>query len=92
VSEAETRVPRRLTLVWKRCDDCALVVTPSGERVLLNPLASRVWELIDDQRTEAEIKSLLASGDGSGANVEAVLESMVKARVLTYESFLWAEE
>ncbi len=92
MSESETRVPHRLTLVWKHCGDCTLVVTPGGERVLLNPVAGRVWELIDDQRSVAEIKNLLAQDGGASEDVDQLLESMVQAQVLTYESFLWAEE
>ncbi len=95
MSDSDSRIPRRLTFIWKRCgNNCILVVTPGGERVLLDPAASKVWELIDDRRSVSSIKGLLEQGNGGppGIDVEAVLNSMLDARVLTYESFLWAQE
>jgi len=91
--ETDSRVPRRLSFIWKRCGASTLIVTPAGERVLLNPEASRIWELIDDRRPVSSIKELVSQSNGDPlTNVNRVLESMFQARVLTYDSFLWARE
>ncbi|MCL6451128.1 MAG: PqqD family protein [Acetobacteraceae bacterium] len=89
-------VPHRLTFTWKRHGECALVITAQGRRVLLNPDATMVWELLDDRRTVDEVvkrysQAAGCDGEDAAARVTQTLELFLQEGLITFKSFLWKE-
>lgn len=47
-------------LIWRVVDDGAVLVTPdSGKVTVLNGVGTHIWQLVDGERTNAEILNVL---------------------------------
>ena len=57
MSEWQQVVPvQNPDLAWRMVDDECIIVDPQGSQAtVLNPVGSRIWELVDGKRTFAEI-------------------------------------
>ena len=94
----ERRVPRKETFIWrKRPGD---IIEVEGKTMhFLNPMGSRIWELINERNTVKDIIRLLVEASSlSGETEEGVrqrvkhyLDELEKKGLISYDTGVWGE-
>ena len=92
----ELRVPRKETFIWrKRPGD---IIEVEGKTThFLNPMGSRIWELINERHTVADIIRLIVEANNSPEKTEEgvrrqvkhYLDDLVKKGLISYDTGVW---
>jgi hypothetical protein len=94
----EGRIPRKETFIWrKRPGD---IIEVEGKTThYLNPMGSRIWELINERNTVADIIRFLVEAESSlGEPEEGVrrrvkhyLDDLENKGLISYDTGVWSE-
>jgi Coenzyme PQQ synthesis protein D (PqqD) len=94
-------VPKRCWDIWRREPDSEIisVYDEFGRKYYLNPVASKVWDLVDGKRRVQEILDELAhlypgvSPEVIDKSVEDLMARLETSRLIAYqEKSLWLDE
>ena len=92
----ELRVPQKETFIWRRISDGIIEVEGSTTH-FLNPPGAKIWELINERNTVADIiRIILGQNRGSEKREEELrlwvkefLDDLEEKSLISYETGIW---
>jgi hypothetical protein len=94
----ERRIPRKETFIWRKMPDGIIEIEGTAS-CYLNPIGAKIWELINERNTVADIiKIMQKSGNSSGKSetemslwINDYLDDLEKKGLISYDTGIWGE-
>lgn len=83
----------KTTYVWKEEKECAIIIKNDGNKIILNPKATKVWKGINDEDSVEELVDMIQiDGELTKEEIIQALESFINVDIITNQDFFWGND